>query len=197
MTNEEFAALPHEAQQTIRAGLAMQAILADADAARVVLPQIERVTKKQNPAYVTIEEQAAPIVERVIKQVDEKLSARDKKAEEDAAVTRLNAQIQSAKDKDGFTDEGIQKVLKMMQEKGIGDFDSALKVYRYDNPPAQTLQPTSSSRSNWNAFHEMQAGDNKPFFFPENSPSITENPQGWEKDTALKYLNGETGLPNS
>jgi len=197
MTPQEFAALPPEAQATLRAGLLMQNLLADNEAARQILPMVDKAAKKLNPSYITTEEQAAPIVDRVVKQIDEKLSARDKKAEEEAAVSRLNKQIEDAKSSDGFTDEGIQNVLKLMQEKGIGDFESAKKVYRFDNPAPSQAAPTSSTQMNWNAYETMQSGDNKNFFFPEGVPSITDSPEKWEREMALKYLDGQVSLPTS
>ncbi len=197
MTPQEFAALPPEAQATLRAGLLMQQLLADSDAARQLLPMVDKAAKKINPGYITTEEQAAPIVERVTKELEAKFTARDKKAEEDAAVSRITSQIADAKSKDGFTDEGISNVLKMMQDKGIGDFESAKKAYRYDNPAPAESAPMSSTQMNWNAFETMAAGDQKPFFFPDGIPSITENPEAWERETSLKYLNNQVSLPTS
>lgn len=197
MTNEEFAALSPQAQATLRAGVLMQNLLADADSARQILPMVDKAAKKVNPAHQTLEEQAAPIVERVMKEVETKISARDKKFEEDSAVARLNAQIKAAKETDGFTDEGIQNVLKLMQDKGVGDFEIALKAYRSDHPAQPATPPASHDQMRWNAFETMQSGDQKPFFFPDGIPSITENPEAWEREQALNYLNGRVALPTS
>lgn len=198
---EALSSLSPDAQArvvaTLRAGDLMQKMLSDSDAARQILPLADKAAKKFNPAHVTVEEQAQPIVDRVMKEIETKISARDKKSEEEQAVAHLNSQISDAKKNNGFTDEGIQKVLKLMQDKGIGDFELALKAYRYDNPAQPETPLASTTQMRWNTFETMNAGDQKGFFFPEGIPSITENPEAWEREMALKYLNGDVSLPTS
>ncbi len=197
MTPEEFGRLAPEAQATIRAGLLMQQLLADADSARTILPLVDKVAKKSNPAHITVEEQAQPFIDRALAAVDAKLAERDKKAQEEQAVASLQAQIDAAKANDGFTDEGVKNVLKLMQDKGIGDFDSAKKAYRYDNPDPSATPRGASDQMNWNTYESMGAGDQKPFFFPDGVPSITDSPEAWEREMALKYLRGDVALPTS
>ena len=196
MTAEEFAALSPQAQATLRAGLLMQQILADAEGAKAISPIVERAAKKLNPALQTTEELAAPYVEKALQQVRDEFAKRDKKSEEERAVTTLQSQIASAKEQDGLTDEGVANILKQMQDKGVGDFETAKKAYLHDRP-AQPSTPGSSDQMHWNAFETMSSGDQKPFFFPEGIPSITDRPDVWEREMALKYLNGQVELPTS
>lgn len=197
MTQEEYAKLPPEAQATIRAGVLMQQLLSDPDAAKQLMPLVDKAAKRANPAHVTVEEQAAPIVERVLKQVDEKLAARTKDELDNAAKTKLEAQIAAAKADRGFTDEGIKNILTMMQQQNIGDFDAAVKAYLFDHPPTPAAPPGNGDRMDWGFYHQIQKGDAKPFFFPDGEASITENPEAWERETALKYLKREIDLPTS
>ena len=197
MTPEEFAALPAEAQATLRAGLLMQRLLSDADAAKSIAPIVEKAAKKVNPAYQTAEDVAAPIVARVRQEFADEFAKRDKKSEEDRATQNLQAQIEAAKREHGLTDEGIGNILKQMTDKGVGDFEIATKAYLHDRPQQSATPPGGTNSLHWNAYETMQAGDQKPFFFPDGMPSISDKPEVWERETALKYLNGEVELPTS
>ena len=196
MTNEEFNRLSPEAQATIRSGLLLQQMLANADSARVVLPLVDAAVKKANPSHMTVEEQAAPIVAKMREEFQAELSKRDKAAAEASAIAGLTAQIAAAKANDGFTDEGIANVLKQMEEKRIGDFDAAKKAYLYDHPAPSATPAMSTQQMYWNTYEGMNSGSEKAMFFPEGGiPSITQNPDVWERETALRYLNGDIALP--
>lgn len=198
MTNEEFARLDPRIQQTIRSGLLMEQMLADADTARAVLPLADKMAKKANPSHMTVEEQAEPIVARVRAEFQEELSKRDKKAAEDVARSELQSQIAAAKQNDGFTDEGIGNVLKLMTDKGVADFEIAKNEYQRRNPTPST-SPGTTDRMDWNFFHEINAADAKGFFdgTDAKSPAMVDNPEAWERANALAYLNGRVDLPNS
>lgn len=195
-----FARLDADTQtrlrNTVQAGELMQALLTDAEAARAVIPLVDKVAKKKNPAHVTTEEIAAPIVEKALAQVDAKLAARDKEAEDKRQTNELAARIEHYKTAESFTDEGIKGVLDIMKEKGVADFDIAAREYRREHPAPQAPTPgMSPDRMDWNVFGEMQRGDEKSFFFPEGGPSITDDPVAWERQTALDYLNNRVALP--
>src|ERR1700690_3606553 len=116
ITPEQLAALSPQAQATLRAGVLMQQMLSDTEAARAIQPIVERAAKKANPSYMTAEDVAAPIVARVRKEFEDKFAERDKKAEDDRAVANLQAQINAAKSSDGLTDEGIANILTQMKD---------------------------------------------------------------------------------
>src|SRR5579859_502932 len=181
---------------TLQAGVAMQAMLADPDAARAVNAAADGVAKKRNPAYQTTDDIAKPYVERALQLVEQKLSERDQRAANEAAANDLASKIARLKEQDGFTDEGIQGILTVMKEKGVADFDIAAREYRREHPTAADLPARMTDRMYWNVDKQMAAGNEKAFFFPtDGTTSITENPEMWERETALKYLNGEIGLP--
>jgi len=193
MTNEEFNRLPPEAQATLRAGLLMQQLLADSDAAKALMPLVDKAAKKANPSYLTVEDQAAPIVAKVREEFQAELSKRDRATAEERAKTEMQAAIDRAK-AEGFTDEGLGNILKVM-ERGVANFDDAKKIYLSDNPPQPATPPGGTDSMDWNVYETMGSGDQKGFFFPEGMPSITENPEKWERGMALKYLNNQVGLP--
>lgn len=198
MTDFDYSTLPPAAQATLRAGLLMQQILKDPASARQLQGIADKAAKAVNPTHQTAEEVAAPFVERVLQAVDQKFAALENKTAAAATTARLEQQINDAMTKEGFTEEGIKNILETMKTKGIADFDTAKKAYRFDNPaPDPSASRTVSDSMYWNVDKNMQVGDAKSFFFPDGVPTITENPDAWEKETALKFLNNEIGLPTS
>lgn len=198
---DEIRALSPEAQnaiaQTERAAQLMRNLLADPEIAKQVTPLVDKAAKKANPLHQTTEEIAQPIVDRIMKSVDEKIAALKESDETKTATQQLQAQIDAAKQNDSITDEGITNILTAMKEKGVGDFETAKKAYLHDRPPVDST-PGNSSQMDWNVYETMQSGDMKSFFDGSGtlSPGITDNPEKWERAAALKYLNNEIALPN-
>ncbi len=181
--------------QTIRAGEAMTAMLQDSEASRVVNDAADKLAKRRNPAHQTTDDVAQIYVDRVLAKVDEKLAERDKKSSQQQAEDQLAVKIASLKSKDGFTDEGIAGVLKLMQDKGVADFDIAAREYMREHPVA-TPTTRMSERMYWNVDGVMNSGNEKDFFFPKDGrKTITDDPDAWERDTALMALNGEIDYP--
>ena len=181
---------------TLNAGDALQKLLADPEMARAVLPLLDKAAKKANPAHVTVEEQAQPFIERALAEVDKKLAARDKKTDEDQAVANLNAKIAAAK-ANRYTDEGIKNILTLMQETATSDFEIAVREYEHRNPKLAATPAGATDRMDWNFYDEIQGGDLKSFFdgTATKSPSLTDDPEKWQRAAALKYLNGDLPLP--
>ena len=179
---------------TLQAGDALSKLLADPELAREALPLLDKAAKKANPAHQTVEEQAAPIVERALKQVDEKLAKRDSEAANRAAEDALAREIQAAY-AEGFTEDGVKGVLEVMK-RGVASFADAKKIYRSDHPTPD-MSAANDSRMDWNFYEEIQGGDLKGFFDGSqfNAPSITANPEKWQRAAALAYLDGKVGLP--
>lgn len=180
--------------KTLQAGAILQEMLADPVAAKELNKLSDQVAKKKNPAHQTADDIAKPYVDAVLAAVEAKFAERDKKSQEDSAVNALADKITHYKTKEDFTDDGIKAVLALMQSKGIADFDIAAREYRRENPPPQ---PRMNERMAWNFDQSIRAGNEKPFFFPEGDgvPTITENPEAWEREQALRYLSGEIALP--
>lgn len=180
--------------KTLQAGTILQEMLTDPAAAKALNQISDQVAKKKNPAHQTADDIAKPYVEQVLAAVEAKFAERDKKSAEDAAVNSLAEKITYYKSKEDFTDDGIKGVLALMQSKGIADFDIAAREYRREHP---LPQPRMNERMAWNFDQSIRSGNEKPFFFPEGEgvPSITENPEAWEREQALRYLSGEIALP--
>ena len=176
---------------TLQAGAAMQALVADPDAAKAILPIADKVAKKKDPAHQTLEDRAAPLVDRVMADVDKRFADLRKENEENREKGKIDAAVAQAIS-EGFTEDGLKGVLEIMK-RGVANFDDAKKVYLAEHPAPSPSLP--SDRMDWNVYNEIAAGDEKGFFFPEGAPSITEDPEKWERAMSLRYLRGDVALP--
>ncbi|MDE2107351.1 MAG: hypothetical protein KGL39_59695, partial [Patescibacteria group bacterium] len=171
---------------TLRAGDSLASLMQDPEAAQAINDAANKVAKRKNPAIQTADDIAQKYADAVLAKVDQKLSERDKKTAEERAADELSTKIANLKSGDGFTDEGIQGVLKLMQERGVADIDIAAREYRREHPAPNT-QPRMTDRMRWNVEGQMQTGTEKPFFFPEDGrPTVTQDPEVWAQETALK-----------
>lgn len=197
MTQDEFNALPPEAQATIRSGLLLQQMLADKEGGSAARFLAEKVAKKANPAFQTTEDLTAPVVNRVLAEVEKKLGERDQKTAQERAEAKLQEQIGSAISQHGYTDEGIKRILTRMQEKGVGDFETAMLADLQAHPNTPAVPPGSAEHMDWNFYPGLQQGDNADFFNGKlvGAPGIEEDPGAWARATALRYLDGSIKLP--
>jgi hypothetical protein len=95
---------------------------------------------------------AAPVLDEVTK-VKEEFSAELKKFRDDMAKERETALVGSIKNrfetersnlitKHNYTPEGADALVKMMEEKGLTDFDIARKAFEFDNPRPPPGRPS-------------------------------------------------------
>jgi hypothetical protein len=110
---------------------------------------------------------AAPVVDAVT-QIRNEVAEQLKKFGDDIAKERETAQINGIKNrfetersnlitKHNYTPEGADALIKMMEEKGIVNFDDARKIFEYDNPRPPPGRP---SRGNmFDMVDQRSAGD--------------------------------------
>lgn len=105
---------------------------------------------------------AAPLLDEVSK-VRSEFAEELKKFREDLNKDRENDQVRSIKgrfdserrkliDAHNYTPEGADALVKMMEEKGIVDFDDARKIFEFDNP-----RPTPARPSRGNMFDFVES----------------------------------------
>ena len=109
-----------------------------------------------NAATPTLDADAAlttPIRE-VEKNLSEQIAALKKEREDekrqatlDAIVARQNDGLQRLR-RAGYTDEGVTKIQKLMEDKGLLDVDDAVAIWERSNPPP--LPSTPSAGGAWN-----------------------------------------------
>ena len=121
-----------------------------------------RINKALNPDKPIPELDATDRVLGVVKVVEEKLDGVLKtigKAEEDRLEREAKAGIQSRIDagqallrRHNYTAEGIDKIEKLMLERGIGDYEAGMALFASLNPPSA---PADASSSRWGSMSDQ------------------------------------------
>ena len=111
-------------------------------------------------------QQLAPVKE-LEKQVNERIAKfekeqEDKKREETlAAIAKRQEDGFAALRRDGFLDEGIEKVKKLMEDKGLLDPRDAAAIFLRDNPPQMPATPSGGMTGTAWGFADVNAESDK------------------------------------
>lgn len=140
---------------------------------------LERAVKEHYPEVQTEEELVGRFaqphvdglkkqIENLAKTVNDRFTAEDerrqKQAQEDAD-NALRAQFQNLK-KQGFTEEGIAKVVDLMVNKNIPDVDAAVALFEKQNP--KPVETTSAwEPQTWKIADEEGAGPKASDWFKD------------------------------
>lgn len=138
-------------------------------AARKMLEQAHKLVDPNAPTPM-IDQEAAQLAP--IKETETRLSAEIaalKKEREDEKREQTLASIGRRQDEGfarlrkqhGFLDEGIEKIKKIMEDKGLLDVDDAHAIFMRDNPPQMPVNPGAGiTGERWN-FAETNADSDK------------------------------------
>lgn len=116
--------------------------------ARKLLEQAQKLTDP-NAATPTLDEEAARLapVTALKSELSEEIAAL-RKDREDEKRERTLASISDRQNKafaqlrkDGYLDEGIEKIKKMMEDKGLLDVEDAVAIFERNNPPQVPVTP--------------------------------------------------------
>lgn len=121
-------------------------------------PHFERSLKIIDPRIETQEEAAAKIAAPYVAQMEDmkkRLDARDQadaaaaeKRQEDDAMSRLTDGFERLR-KEGLTEEGEEKVKRLMVDRNIADPEAAFAYFQRKNPPARA-ETSAYTPSHWN-----------------------------------------------
>jgi hypothetical protein len=109
------------------------AVIPELDAQKPVQEAIDGISKKFD------EFRAEMQTEREKRQNDDKLAEFTKKYEAGRKVLGAN----------GYNDDGIKAIEKLMEERGIADHEDALVIYERLHPPQQPIKSTSAAVSSF------------------------------------------------
>lgn len=90
---------------------------------------IEKVTKPYDEKFTAVEEENKKLKERLDKWESDNLNAKEEK--------ELHGQLEAIKKEHGFDDEGMQKVIKRMQDKKNPDVEAAAAYVKSQMPKPQ------------------------------------------------------------
>lgn len=137
---------------------------------------IQKLVKTIHPNVTTDDELAEPLVGPI----KEELNAlkKWKQEQEDAKIEAQFTGSFSQLKKDGWTDEGIEKLKKLMVDRQIPDVDAAAALFEKQNPPERELAPAIRS-NDWNI------GDKDD----DKYKRLLDDPDRFARDEAAKVLN--------
>lgn len=150
--------------------------------------QVEKAIKEHYPETLTSEDVAEPYVKEFSEKV-EGLSKEFKEFVKDfkgkQLDDKLERDIQYLRAERDFTDDGIEKLKKLMVEKEIPDIVVAADHWERQNPPK--VQETSILQpSDWGIGRKTEDPDLKLLFEDEDAWADKEARKAWSEETAKK-----------
>lgn len=143
----------------------------------------ERAIKELHPDTVISEDFEAPLANE-IKGIGEKLDKFLNSQAEREQDGKLNAAFDELRGPHwSFTDEGIEKVKKIMVERKIADPLAAAAYYERNNPKPEPQKPTSFHGLGWGIGAKTDDADTKLLF---------EDEDAWMEKQAMAHFNETT-----
>ena len=165
---------------TLRKGMKlMQDLVGNKETRR----EFEKLAKKVNPHAVTTDEQVEPYLEPVNKELKE---LREWKAQIEGNMSEYSKSqsIQSLRQA-GYTEDGIKAIEKIMEDKGLKDYDVAAAYWDKVQPP-KPVAPNGISPSMWNFQDEL--GDDEA-----DAKLLMSNDDAWLDKKAAQIMNSLNG----
>jgi hypothetical protein len=140
----------------------------------------EKLIKEVYPETVTTDDLVDPYVSE-IKEVRKELSDFIKAQQGEKLDSRLNRDISHLKSERDYTDEGIEKLKKMMVEKEIPDIIVAADHFERQHPPKQQ-EPSLISPTDWGFGRKTEDADLNLLFNDEDAWAEKEATKVWNEE---------------
>lgn len=128
----------------------------------------ERVIKTLHPDTVISDDFDEP-VRAEVKAIGDKLDKFLEAQQTSAADGKLNGEFEALRRDAGFTDEGIEKLKKLMVDRSIPSPLDAAKVWTVENPPPKPQQPSTFAGTSWGFGSKTEDVDTKLLFEDEDA----------------------------
>jgi hypothetical protein len=144
----------HNNLQALR-GVAAK-IVAKPESRRLLEQAQKLVDPNASTPLLDEEARAMAPVKELEKTVNERIAKFEKEQEDAkreqtlAAIARRQEDGFAALRREGFLDEGIDKVKKLMEDKGLLDPRDAAAIFLRDNPPQMPATPSGVTGASWN-----------------------------------------------
>ena len=143
----------------------------------------EKLIKKLYPETTTTDDLAEPYIQRV-EGLEKKLDEFFKRQDGEKLDNKLNGQIQELRDR-GFTDDGIEKVKKLMVQESIPNALAAAAFWEQQNPPKPSA-PAGYSPTDWGIGRKTDDADLTLLFQDEDAWAEKEATRVWQEESAKK-----------
>ena len=136
---------------------------------------LQKLVKAVHPNVVTDDELAEPTIAPLRAELEE-LKSFKKKYEDSQIENQFSSAFKRLQD-DGWTEDGVEKLKKLMVDRQIPDVDAAAALFEKQNPPARALPPAVQSR-------DWSIGDKDDDKFKR----LLDDPDRFARDEAAKVL---------
>ena len=140
--------------------------------------QVERHIKELHPDTIISDDYDNPVltkIEELRKEFEEDRKVRKANAEDEAMAATFNA----LRTDGGYTDDGIDKIKKIMVDRKVADPFAAAAYYDKLNPPPEPQRPTSFAGTSWGFGHPSDDPNTKLLF---------QNEDAWAEQEAMKHF---------
>ena len=190
MANVEFDEV--ELQRLQKQDRTVHALMANPQAKKKIFEAYKVVEPNARIPELEMEEAAkAPVMqlEKTVKELQEQIAADKSEREKQLKLDALTGNMERGFTKlrrDGWLDDGIDNVRKLMDEKGILDPEDAAAIYLAKHPPQAPATP--SGTGSWN-FMEPAADDGDSYTKALMSSKSAADNEQLAMNEARKALN--------
>jgi ribosome assembly protein YihI (activator of Der GTPase) len=136
--------------------------------ARKMLEQAHKTVDPNAPTpFLDQEEKMSAPIKEMEKAFNEKIAAMEKDRADEKREQTLAVLAQKQKDgfsalrRQGYTDEGVAQIEKLMETKGLLDVDDAVAIFEKNNPPATPSSPSGGMTGTAWGFADVNADSDK------------------------------------
>ena len=190
MANVEFDEV--ELQRLQKQDRTVHALMSNPQAKKKIFEAYKVVEPNARIPELEMEEAAkAPVMqlEKTVKELQDQIAADKAEREKQLKLDSLNGSMERGFAKlrrDGWLDDGIENVRKLMDEKGILDPEDAAAIYLAKHPPQAPATP--SGTGSWN-FMEPPADDGDSYTKALMSSKSAADNEQLAMNEARKALN--------
>lgn len=147
-------------QRLVKQDRTIQSLWSNPKAKKKILEAYKEHDPSAKIPELEIEEAArAPVMalEQTVKDLQKQMADDKAEREKEAKLNTLSTSVEKGRQKlraEGWTDEGIAAVDKLMEERGILDVEMAAAYYEKQNPPQAPANPRGVGA--WNFVEQVQ-----------------------------------------
>ena len=145
-----------------------------------VMPDLDAVVKTEELG-TGLTEKFAEIEKTLTGRIDAFLGDR-KKERDEQDVNRFADRVNEIKKARGYTDEGVEKLLTTMKERGIQNIDDAVIIFETNQPKPKTTPKSYSTRMD---FVSPDGKDDESF------KQLMADPEQWMGDQLLSAIHAD------
>lgn len=147
--------------------------------------EAERLVKTLYPDTQTLDDAAAPYIERLDK-TEKRLDEFLKGQQESKLEAKFESQVQALRD-EGYTDEGIEKIKEIMVKEQIPNAIAASKLWDKQNPP-KAQEPAGFQPTGWGIGGTTEDADLQLLFKDEDAWAEKEARKVWAEEAKKNQI---------